>query len=265
MRKSTGFTMIELLVVFGIIGLLMAILVPAVSTIREQGRRISCASNLHEIALAVMTYARDHRYSMPVAPLYDSKGHYMSLTQPGYARNCPNYWHPVLVRMMAQYGVPIKELTCPDNQDFGNPPIIDTNPTSATSGEYLCNYVYLPGLEDPSVNDGVDVRFYEKATSVPKLQGVLSGDGSKIILADMNMWWDSLHELRSNHANAGKIDNIADLATAVKLLQGSNRCYADGRVEWVGPDQMGNEGAPPDGNAMSSRYSHYLDLRPYYW
>lgn len=61
-RNSTrpGITLIELLVVIFVLGLLAALLLPAVQSSRESARRIQCLSNLRQIGLAVSSYATDH-------------------------------------------------------------------------------------------------------------------------------------------------------------------------------------------------------------
>src|SRR5438105_3767832 len=63
-----AFTLIELLVVVAVIALLIAILLPSLSEARERGRRAVCASNLHEIGLAIYTYAHDARGFIPRGP-----------------------------------------------------------------------------------------------------------------------------------------------------------------------------------------------------
>lgn len=66
MKKTRGFTLIELLVVIAIIAILAAMLLPALQSARERGRRGSCISNLKQMGTALMQYAQDNREKMPV-------------------------------------------------------------------------------------------------------------------------------------------------------------------------------------------------------
>ncbi len=60
LHKQNGFTLIELLVVIAIIAVLMAILIPALKTAREQGKRAVCLNNLRQLTVGWIMYADDN-------------------------------------------------------------------------------------------------------------------------------------------------------------------------------------------------------------
>lgn len=87
MHRRPGFSLIELLVVIGIISIMLGLLLPTLSGARESGRSVVCASNLRQLTMACSVYAEtNHNNQFPESRLPISPEELLA----------PHYWDPAL-------------------------------------------------------------------------------------------------------------------------------------------------------------------------
>jgi prepilin-type N-terminal cleavage/methylation domain-containing protein/prepilin-type processing-associated H-X9-DG protein len=129
-----GFTLVELLVVIGIIAVLISILLPALSKVRRQANGTACLSNMRQLAQAVLMYANENRYWMPCIATSQQAGWVNGAPTAGggTATNTSNWiaWAYVLDPYQG-------------NQQSGFPATNDQNVTYSALAPYL-NMPYTP-------------------------------------------------------------------------------------------------------------------------
>ena len=98
-NRVLGFTLIELLVVIAIIAILAAMLLPALSRAKEQGRKTVCVNNQHQIGIANLMYVDSNDQYLPPG----------EISAPGVNTNGYLTWDQLLM----PYGISSNSLVCP--------------------------------------------------------------------------------------------------------------------------------------------------------
>src|SRR5688572_25347047 len=112
-----AFTLVELLVVIGIIALLISILLPSLNKAREAANRTACLSNIRQIGIGMLMYANDNKSTYPTPPKYfafyngwGTRGKNQDGSTYEYAAN---YLYDMMVPKYIQEGSWKKLVACP--------------------------------------------------------------------------------------------------------------------------------------------------------
>lgn len=233
-HKHHGFTLVELLVVIAIIGILVALLLPAIQAAREAARRSQCKNNLKQLGLAVLNY-ESSRKKLPPSVEVNTKtmtgannggwgvhGHILDYMEEQSVRGLVDI-NKAWDLQMAISGLRISSYSCPSD----SPAAEIRDPGGGKALLYATTYGFNMGtwfVYDPATNIGGNGVFYPN--SFLRLAKVSDGTSKTLMVAEVKAW---THYTR----NGGSTTTIPDTADAAATIVASGPDYKNtGHTEW---------------------------------
>jgi prepilin-type N-terminal cleavage/methylation domain-containing protein len=212
--RRAGFTLIELLATVAIIGVLAALLLPALVGGKERSRRALCKNRLHQFYLVSILYGQDNDDLLP-SGIRDNFEEHLSWISSVTWTNLTTY-----------AGKTEKFLDCPNYPSPLNTPGGFYNPGYG----YLIGYHYMAGFHEWG-----DWKSPQKLTDDPNLH----------LLTDLNQWGPGFKWARYAHGPRGPRlfgtpfnDNNVSATPEEAGVSGSHRVALHGGVEWVNSSKL---------------------------
>jgi len=265
--KRQGFTLIELLVIIAILGLLAAVLFPVFIRVREKGRQTVCASNLHQLDLAIEAYTQD----------YD--GHHPASTGVSPFTGLPAVNSTAWAGRIYPYVKNTPVFHCPTDATPGVTTALPRVPVSYSLNANLAAAPSESSLTSPShtillfevSDDQAAVTLPSERVGDAAPQVSATGDGVNGAL--LNLTGLGADRMDGAVYATGLMDNKGDgsLLPFDQYLDkdgqhsgGSNFLVADGHVAWRKGSEVsagGNALASPDVQAAAGCQIHSLGVR----
>ena len=242
MRARRAFTLVELLVVIGIIAILVGVLLPALAAARRQAVALKCAASLREIGNCFAMYAVEHKGYWPVAKLdpqtlTGAAGGKYSIGSVEYTDALPAYWwnfiakyatskqsanaaatveEAVAFRNSILWGCPQWE---PDRQFVGSGDVNMNQP-----GYGMNDMLYFPAATTPArIANGTKGQF-------PRVTKAKQA-ANRMLIAD-NIYWLVLLQTQTNPNNYGW-QQVIDISTTLPNSYDFHRHGKYGRTRFV--------------------------------
>jgi len=199
MSRKSAFTLIELLVVIAVIAVLMAILMPALSRAREQGKRVACLNNLGQLMKGWIMYADENNDKVVAANPQLTEG-WVRYPSNGATATMQQKLDSVRAGYLFRFCPEVKLYKCPTG-------IRDEVVTYAIT-DAMNGYNGIPGTKDLMVYRRIQIKRADERIVLLD-EGRLSPN-SWTLWYDQERWWDQITARHGDGTNFGFADGHSE-------------------------------------------------------